>query len=144
MQNKGIAFLIAVIVSSIALSLGLGIALVFLEELKISNINKDSFAAFFAADSGIDCALYWDIKQNAFPTSTPPVPVTRICNGQSVGVGSGSFKTSFLLGLGGHCAKVTVDKTAPLVVVITSLGQNIPCGAPATPRTVQRGIEVRY
>lgn len=140
--KTGIAFLLAVIVSSVAMSIGLGIAFILLEELKLSSVNKNSITAFFAADSGTDCALYWDREQNAFPTSTAPVTIT--CNGQNFsGGGVGVFKTVFNLGLNDRCANVTVEKIGAKTR-IQSLGQNIACGAASNERTVQRGIEVTY
>lgn len=138
-QKRGITFLLAIIISSLALSLGLGIAFVLMEELKLSSSNKDSFIAFFAADSGMDCALYWDLKRNFFSTTTAN---TIICNNQSFGVG-GAPSSQFLLGLGNNCSKVTVSKIG-VRTIITALGQNISCGAASGPRTVQRGIEVTY
>ncbi len=142
-MKKGVTFLLAVIISSLALSLGLGMSFVFIEELKLSVTGKDSFTAFFAADSGAECALYWDLEQNGFPTSTAPVSIT--CNGQTFsGGGDGVFVTDFNLALDSLCAKIKVNKSNPGLTIITSLGQNVACSASASPFNVQRGIEIRY
>src|SRR3989344_3955859 len=94
-KPKGITFLLAVIVSALALSLSLGISFILLEEFKLARYNKNSFNAFFAADSGGDCALYWDLQQNAFmnpidsinslASDLPgPFHVDIICMGQTL------------------------------------------------------------
>jgi len=148
-MKKGVTFLLAVIISSLALSLGLGMAFIFTEELKLSGTGKESFAAFFAADSGAECALFWDLEQNQFPTTITTFNIR--CNNQTFtqatpGVTRTLTLTKFDLGLSGgtKCAKVKVDKSFAPLTIITSLGQNVGCSAPASPRNVQRGIEIRY
>lgn len=143
--RSGVTFLLAVIIASLATSLGLSMSFVFIEELKLSGTSKDSFSAFFAADSGAECALFWDLEKNAFTKTGPGT--TIICNaaddsdGDTVG---GALVSNFNVELGPRCAKVKVDKSNPNLTIVTSLGQNVPCSASASPFNVQRGIEIRY
>jgi len=66
-SNRGFALLFAVFTASILMLIGVSIFSVSLRELAISQSAKDSQLAFYAADSARECALYWDIKQAAFP-----------------------------------------------------------------------------
>ena len=73
MKNKrGVTLLLAVLVSSIALSVGVGIFSLLFSELEISGSVKDSVSAFYAGDSGLECALYWDFMENKHLLSKSP------------------------------------------------------------------------
>lgn len=129
----------AVFISALALSLGLGIFTIIFGELGISGTSKESLEALYAADSGIECALFWDIKQQAFSTSTSN---NISCAGNLFSVG-GSSLSIFDLNLSNNsCAHVRLQKTGS-ETIITSLGENIACGLTGA-RTVQRGLEVKY
>lgn len=67
-SKKGFAMLFAVLVSSVLLSIGVSIFNLTLKELVLSSSGRESQFAFYAADTGIECALYWDFK--ATPPST--------------------------------------------------------------------------
>ncbi|KKW45527.1 MAG: hypothetical protein UY98_C0044G0005 [Candidatus Kaiserbacteria bacterium GW2011_GWA2_58_9] len=70
-SQKGFTLLLAALVSSIVLALGTSIFQLAQKELTLSSIGRDSQFAFYAADSGAECALYWDVRYQRFPTSTP-------------------------------------------------------------------------
>lgn len=61
-NNKGFALLFSVLLASFLLTIGLSIFSIALKELAISTAARQSVRAFFAADSGRECAIYWDIK----------------------------------------------------------------------------------
>lgn len=71
MKQKGFTILFAVLVSSIVLALGLGIVAITMKEVQLSGTGRDSQLAFYAADSGAECAFYWDLKGDYFATSSP-------------------------------------------------------------------------
>ena len=64
--KTGFTILLSVLVVSIVLSAGLGIFGVMTRELKLSGMGRESQLAFYAADAGIECFFYWEIKQGAF------------------------------------------------------------------------------
>ncbi len=143
MKKQGVTLLLAIFIGSLALTLGIGVFTLLYGELGFSGTSKDSLVAFFAADSGIECALYWDIRQNAFSTSTT---ATITCDNDTATVGGASGFSSFVVAFSdGSCATVTVSKGGGLTT-ITSLGQNTgdsSCRSQST-RVVQRGLEVSY
>jgi hypothetical protein len=67
-NNKGFALLFSVLVSSLLLTIGLSIFSIALKELAISTATRQSIHAFYAADSGRECAKYWDTKKGQIST----------------------------------------------------------------------------
>ena len=139
MKKRGVTLLLAIFISTLALSIGLGIFAIIFGELGISGTSKESLEALFAADSGVECALFWDIKQQAFSTSTSN---SISCAGSAFSVGGSSLSVFDLNFSNNSCAHVRLQKTGS-ETIITSLGENVACGLTG-PRTVQRGLEVKY
>jgi hypothetical protein len=77
-QSAGFTLFVALVVSSMLLAVGFSLSNIILKQLIFSNSGKESQLAFYAADSGAECALYWDRKDRlglttyngAFATST--------------------------------------------------------------------------
>ncbi|MFA6585792.1 MAG: hypothetical protein WCS86_01370 [Candidatus Paceibacterota bacterium] len=151
-NNKdGFALLYAIMISSILLAIGLGVGNIAFKEIKFSTSAKDTNDAFFAADTGAECALYYDKldqSKNAFTGSVmmdcvnrPIIPIES----------SPSVWTFTIMGLGSEekgCTKVIVDKvnvTPSLTTKITSRGYNN-AGANCIPtlNSVERLLEVNY
>ena len=82
--EHGFTLLLAALISSIVLALGTSIFGIVQKELILSSIGRDSQHAFYAADSGAECALYWDIRHELFSGATPPDEITG--NGQTIPV----------------------------------------------------------
>lgn len=73
-QQKGFALLFAVLLAALLLAVGLSIFNLSLKEVQISGAGRESQMAFYAADAGIECAIYWDAQivngQTMFSSST--------------------------------------------------------------------------
>jgi Tfp pilus assembly protein PilX len=70
-KDKGFAMLFAVLTASVLLSIGLSIFNLTIKELTLSSSGRESQFAFYAADSGAECALYWDLNATEiFATSS--------------------------------------------------------------------------
>src|SRR5580658_7382511 len=81
--QRGFALLIAVIFMSVMLSFGLALgALAYKQEVLASSAVESQYA-FYAADAGLECALYADQVQNlfAYPATDPHSPPTATCDG---------------------------------------------------------------
>lgn len=77
----GFVMLYAILVTTVVLSIALSLLSVLIEQVPISGMERESSLSFYAADTGMECALYWD---NGTPTpgtfvSGPPWNIT--CNG---------------------------------------------------------------
>jgi hypothetical protein len=85
-NRRAFTVLFAVIVSSLILALGLGIVAITMKEVRLSGTGRDSQFAFYAADSGSECALYYDTRgEEYFATSSYSLPNAEIiCNGQKI------------------------------------------------------------
>lgn len=165
-ENKGFALLFAVLISSVLLSIGLSIFNLTLKELILSSSGRESQFAFYAADTGAECALYWDAKGSSiFATSSnsrTPVPANPDCVGQVITIDNfigartpTSATTRFnvvipnidyLGNSSPYCAIVTVAKTNVGGIIetdIDSRGYNTDC-ASTDPNRVERGLQVHY
>ncbi len=141
-KNKnGFTLFYALLVISIILSISMAIAEIVLRETVISGFGRDSLIAFFAADSGVECALYWDVKQNAFATTSTSSTIN--CAGSTINFNPSSGVSVFPLNFtNGSYASVKVDKTTYPVTTVTAYGRN---SADLTnPRRVERGLKVTY
>lgn len=147
-KQKGFTLLLSVLISGIVLSIGLAIFNLTFKELRLSSAGRESQFAFYAADSGIECGLYHDQRNDAFSTTSPATSIT--CNNSSLTVTSsvpvpGTYVRTFTLILDEatdrYCADVTVTKTNNRTT-IDSRGTNT-CGS-VTGRRVERAIEVAF
>ena len=150
MQNtqKGFTLFIAVLIGSLMLAIGFSIFNLSFKELLLSASSRDSQIAFYAADTGLECALYHDQKLRDFQITGSGSTASITCAGQTVSAtrlsGSGVFSWGWALETSsGLCAKVEVNKyTSPERTVIRSLGYNT-C-ADTDPRKTERGLRVIY
>lgn len=80
--SQGFTLLLAALIASIVLALGTSIFGIVQKELILSSIGRDSQFAFYAADTGAECALYWDVRHQLFTSEIAPTEIT--CDGQTV------------------------------------------------------------
>jgi hypothetical protein len=89
-KKTGFTIFFATLVAGLALAIGLAIYDVVTRQLSLATTVSQSQYAIYAADSGAECALYWDSKYNGsgsvFPTSTASVPATSgiVCGSYDV------------------------------------------------------------
>lgn len=165
--NRGFVMLFAVLLSSILLAIGLGIFSITYKELLLSSSDRESQVAFYAADSGGECALYWDAIHPGYGTSifgfvgdgvnTPAVSGTGspLCAGidindvwETTDPGVTPIVTVFDVTFeNGLCAHVTVTKdydteTSQSTTVINSRGFNT-CRE-GDSRRAERGLRISY
>jgi len=83
--EKGISIIYAMLVSSVVLAVGTAVASIAAREVTLSSFSRESQAAYFAADAGINCALWYDLKLAGFPLGAFSTTTTQtiLCNGRS-------------------------------------------------------------
>ena len=64
-SENGFTLLIAVITTSILLMVSFAVTSVAFRQLTLSQSMKQSQYAFYAADSGLECAQDWDLNNSA-------------------------------------------------------------------------------
>lgn len=154
--RSGFAILFAVTLSALLLSIALGVSNIALKELKFGTSAKFTNEAFFAADTGVECALAHDKSDSGVFIDGGIITLIN-CAGSPITVGGFYPAFNFFVpGLGSNgqgCAMVEVFKeTDPLdptriLTTITSKGYDLGGGAggcdPASNR-VERQIETTY
>ncbi len=157
-ENKGFVALFTVLIAAVILSMAVGISTIALKQIVLSASATDANKSFYAADTGIECALYHDIRGSTPNSFDPGFGTSNItCGGASIDaveIASGYFVGFDSLPIPGfqvpvgptgeYCAYVVVDKATVVgQTIITSKGLNAPCGT-TNARAVERAIEVRY
>jgi Tfp pilus assembly protein PilX len=150
-NSRGFTLFIAIMVTATLLLVAMGMISLAVRGAFITSSSRESQYAFYAADTGVECALYWDVKNpsgySAFSTSTSSV---INCNydalnpsNQSLAVGSSQTSTFNLTFLPDpYCARVTVTKQNDGTTLIQSHGYNT-CD-PTNARRVERAVQVTY
>ncbi len=84
-SQRGFTMLIGVLVSSVLLSIALVIFNISLKQITLATVGKNSQIALFAADSGLECALYWDLSSDDGGQFDPANPDGSVnCNSQTI------------------------------------------------------------
>ncbi|MEX2029196.1 MAG: pilus assembly PilX N-terminal domain-containing protein [Candidatus Paceibacterota bacterium] len=128
-NNKGFVILFAITISSILLAIALGVSNIALKQVKFGTNARDTNNAFFAADTGVERALFLDKPPGII---CDPAPCTFAISGL------GSSAQS--------CVKVSITKTSELTTII-SKGYNIgdaPLCDSTNPDRVERELKVTY
>lgn len=151
-QNKGFTLLISIIVTSMLLIISFVVVNVALKQLILANASKESQYAFYAADGGTECAVYWDFPANGAMSHFDPYYTTATnnisCDGNIVvsrpPVVSGYSTTTFQIDFTRGCAVVSVIKKvgSATTTKIDSRGYNT-CDVNAL-RRYERGVIMSY
>lgn len=163
--ERGFTLLLAAIVAAIVLALGSSIFVIAQKQIILSSISRDSQYAFYAADTGAECALYWDVRHGAFgPAAIAEAPR---CDGEVLASAGGvplnsqsrpsspPYSLTFRVDLfddtpSSRCVQVSVEKRLPTVedrstTVIRSNGYSTNCAALGTNiRALERTVELKY
>lgn len=144
MKNKGFTLLVSIIVTGMLLIVSFAVVNVAVKQLILANSNVESQYAFYNADSGTECAVYWDFK-NGTSAFTAPISSTINCAGQSAPTTVSGATTTFTLNFSSPrkgCVTVSVGKHANGLTLIDSRGYNS-CSAGFT-RKLERGQTLNY
>ncbi len=150
-QNTGFAILFAVTLSAIVLGIALGITNIAQKELKFATSAKATNEAFFAADTGIECALINDKSGTSVFKDGGPGSLS--CLGVSITLNGSSPSWDFIvpnLGTSGQsCSKVSLFKNESGGIITTTIiakGYDTGGSSGCTPssNTVERQLESTY
>lgn len=169
-SKKGAVLLIAILMASVMLTVGLGVYHRTYKEIYLATFWKQVMFAFSAADTGFECALYRDLHPPAAPagavyfatssSSVFPVPHSFSCGGGMITISPLDIKTDEISSVTYKYATTTASFSSMFntfsvdVVKIT----NITVGTTTTkiisrgyntsdttnPRRVERGLKIEY
>lgn len=154
--NRGIALLVAVIFMSVMLTFGLVLGSFAYKQTVLTSSNTQSQYAFYAADAGLECALYYDNKLGyfPFPASDPGDPGPSItCNGSAPVTADQTWTASEWrvfnrIALDAQrCVDVTIIKKNTGETYVFSQGYSAACltgNLPTGARFVSRGLKASY
>ncbi len=154
-NKKGFTLIFAILISSLLVGIGIAITNLAIRQLSIASVSRESQLAFYAADAGAECALYWDIHGK---TLSPIFYFSSVYDPNQVGTlycGSSSATLTSTLGTGYYqnifkiqytsssCAYVSIKKYFTGRNLIESSGIN-DCSASVNPYRVERSIRIEY
>ena len=151
-NNQGFTLFIALTITATLLLVSTGIVTVALRQAFLTSSSRESQYAFYAADTGIECAIYWDVKNptgySAFATTTGPTTIN--CNydavnnpSNSMSVGTSNVSTfTIRFNPRPYSADVIVTKNNDGTTNIVSNGFNT--FDSSNPRRTQRSVKVNY
>lgn len=127
--EKGVSLLFVVLITSIILAIGLGVNAILIKQIKMTEEIGHSVKAFYAADSGIEQALY-DLYK--LPVSHQPIQ-TGTC-------GSANFEVRLKCGT----SVLPADCPSGLQVDSSCSANNICIKSLGNYQKVKRAIEIKY
>lgn len=148
-NQKGFVALFTVLIVSVVLAMAIGIASLSLKEIVLSSSASEGSKAFYAADSGIECALY-------FEKISPPGGLFNNleCNGNLPIDPLNAISTveayTFSIAFGENnelCADISVERGftgLSYTTIIESKGSNVTCDDDDNSKKVERSIRVTY
>ncbi|HWH07412.1 MAG TPA: hypothetical protein VNU47_02740 [Candidatus Paceibacterota bacterium] len=150
---RGFALLIAILIATVAVTLGVSLLDISYKQVILTSTAKQSRVSFYAADSALECALYYDQQVNAFSYANPIAAASVRCQNMAVqsyntytenAAGGPRRVTTFTIpcATGGSNANVTIYKSSSGPTNIYANGYNS-CNT-SEPRRVERGLKVFY
>ena len=127
-QDQGFTLLYSLIISSLILATVLSIVNVALKQKAISGFARQSQTAFYAANSGMECALYWAIHGRNITTTSGSLNIPIFKIPRDNGVAWGSQYDSPLTDGDDDAIAVRADGGDP-DLSINCFGQNIMSGS---------------
>jgi len=160
-KQRGFALLISVIFMSVMLSFGLALGSLAYKQQVLASSAVASQYAFYAADAALECALYYDQRENLFAYEAYDGSAKGMtCDGVVASVAQTQTGTpqqvisTARISLDTatsrpRCADVTVYKppVGEGTTYLFSQGYDVSCATVASPgdaRFVARGLDARY
>lgn len=153
-DQKGFALLFTVLLVSITLSIAIGVSNITYKQAILSSLAKDSQIAFYQADTGAECGLYYEFTRSAFPEGSTIGDVQSSefreleCGEEVLDFDQAASSNDYFVfrfdsydSLPSSCFSLVFDKTGT-DNIIQSYGYNI-CST-SHPRQVERALEVLY
>lgn len=95
-KEDGFTLVLSIFLSTIVLTITLSMMQLLYKQLTLSTADRESQIAFFAADTGMECAYYWDFRadlngsttqsifQSINPLAVPLGTLSPSCGGQNI------------------------------------------------------------
>ena len=141
-QKRGTLLLMALLVASVTLAVGLGVYARTYKEILFSSYWKQTQVAFAAAAGGLECSMYW-LRHPGAGGSNIAYCFGNNITGWDPLIQTGGFTVDIVTGTG-PCVSVLVAWDGTLLATTTTArGYNVDCAAVTAgtdPRMVERGL----
>lgn len=159
-HNKAFALLFSIVVISVIITTTLAVSALVRRGLDMAAIGERSMRAFFAASSGLECALFWDIRQrrteepnagaSPFRRGTQNSFLTHpqmTCFGQNVTVHTHATLQNtrwFEINHQGVCTRVEVQLLGTDLMRTEARSSGFSGTCPPGPGVIERGLDAEY
>ena len=141
-SQRGLTLFYSLLVISVVLVITTSIVNIVLKEVQLASFGKESQIAYYAAETGGECAIYWGAIQGYPFDGTQTITCGTDSGGSSQSIPSAGTSFTVEIGSDGACAEVNINLGSPTIV--ESRGYNVCPSLGTNGRRVERGIEVRY
>jgi hypothetical protein len=141
---RGFTIYFAMLVATLALSVGLVMYDLYSRQQQLSEVTTQSQYAIYAADSGAECGLYWDFKFNsvdptdidssAFATSSDSTAHSEVatngqalCNGQDIVAGTAPLGLAWTYNWNGVSSLSSTHATTTFWIMMNTASVVQPC-----------------
>ncbi len=145
-SQSGYALFTSIILTGMLVLIAYATANFSIKQLLLTVSGSESHIAFYTADSGVECAMFWDLKNPTNPAVSAfevGAPTAVTCGGSTVTpvqvVNGGNATSTFQIPVGSSCAVVYVAKTGSNTT-IESRGYNT-CGSGSR---FERAVRISY
>jgi hypothetical protein len=136
--HQGYALFTSIILTSLLVLVAYATTSISIRQLQLAVSGAESHIAFYAADTGLECALYWDFKASGTSAFSTSSATTITCNNTTMPVG-GVSPSVFTFNTSPGCVNVTVTKNATSTTVESKGYNNCASGL-----RFERAIRITY
>lgn len=151
-HNAGFAMLFTILVMSLILTIAIGISNLTFKQTILSSLAKDSQIAFYQADKGIECGMYYDLDPVYFPVGVDLDPkfgnvLYELMCGENILkldeelTWTNNISYMEITEERQPCVRITINRENTVLSKVTAQGYNM-CGE--SPRKVERALEIQY
>ena len=142
-DERGFTLFYALLVISVVLAITASIFSIILKEVQLASFGKASQIAFYAAETGAECAIYWSAIRGFNFDGTETISCGTDSGGSSETISNVTSPFTVNVGTDGACAEVSIGSSGGGTTVL-SRGYNICPTLGANPRRVERGLELTF
>ena len=154
-DGRGFALLVAIVLSAVALMVTTALTTLAYKSLILSSAARESQYSFYAADTALECGLFWDNSShgNYFPYTTNPGGKSIVCGSSLVSL-TGTYESSYArtkyqsgwFTVPSGCARITMYKSNSVQYLFAD-GANVSCSGGIledNPLLIERGLRAIY
>jgi len=81
-NKQGITLLLSLLIVAVLFTIAFSVADLTIKEFELAALGRESQKTYYAAETGFDCANWWQVNYEVFSTTTPTPPRIISCDGK--------------------------------------------------------------